>query len=121
MPDPGHGPSRRGRKDPELAAELALDPDSLTDPDDQQPEELLVFDGDIVTCKITREVEIVPKHSDFYSYGVTTRVQPGETEEDVFVRAANTVWERVNQLVEVAESAYERELEERRTRPITPR
>lgn len=116
--DHSHGPSRRGRRDPELAAELALDPDTLRDDDEQEPESPFLIAGDIVTCKITREVEIVPKYSNFYSYGVTTRVQPGEAEEDVFVRVANTVHERVNQLVEADEVAYQAELTERRNRPI---
>lgn len=116
-----HGPARRGRRDPQLAEELALDPSLLSDDDDQQPEQVFIYEGDIVACKITREVEIVPKHSSFFSYGVTTRVQPGESEEDVFIRVANTCHERVGQLVDADLEAYQAELEARRTTPIVHR
>lgn len=122
MPDVhDRGPARRGRRDPELAEQLAqlpLDPNDLRDEGDDDSQPQFVFDGDIITAKITHEVEIVPKHSSFFSYGMTTRVQPGETEEDVFVRVANTVHERVGLLVEAAEEAYAAEVEARKNTPI---
>lgn len=114
----GHGPSKRGRRDPELAAELALDPATFDEDGEANPEPPLVYEGDVVTCKITREVEIAKGYSTFLSYGVTTRVQPNEDEESVFVRTANTCHIRVGQLVEAEEEAYQAELEERRNAPI---
>lgn len=120
--DQGHGPARRGRKDPALLEEIGMDMNEAAAAEgEDQPVDVFLVDGDIVTCKITREVEIVPKHSDFYSYGITTRAQPGESEEDVFLRLANPVWQRVNQLVEVAEEEYAAEVEARRNAPINPR
>lgn len=130
MPDPhDRGPARRGRRNPDLAEQMAqLQSENMTvdglpidmelGEDQETPEPQYVFEGDVVTAKVTHEVEIVPRHTSFFSYGVTTRVQPGESEEDVFVRVANTVHERVGQLVEAAEQAYAEEIEARNSRPI---
>lgn len=108
MPDQGHGPARRGRKDPELQAALELEAQqSLDEADEQVPDEPLLFDGDIVTCKITHEVEHGRGPTSFISYGVTSRVQPGEEEIDTFTRVGNQVLARAGEMVEAAVDQYQ--------------
>lgn len=104
--DPGQ-PQRRGRRDPELAARLALDPtgdDAFVDAGEEGPEggNEMVIDGDVVVAKVTHSVEFDGQPS-WFTYGLQSRVLPGETEEDTFVRVATVVNTRVLDLAADAE------------------
>lgn len=119
----GHGPARRGRRDPRLAAEIALDAQAgLPDETESEPEQLL-FDGDVVGCKITHEIAHSTGRSattSFVTYSATTRVQPEETDNDAYVRVGNAVLGAVGELMVHAEAQYRDFETERANRRISP-
>lgn len=95
---PDTGPQLTG--DPMIDEELGQDEleashaDRATDPD--EPDDVLLFAGDIVTANVTLAVDITGNgKTDFVGYRATTRVQPGEDHADVFGRVAEVVGDGV--------------------------
>lgn len=97
MPDThDRGPARRGRKDPELAAALQ---ETLALPAEEADERPDLLPDDEVECKITHEVATGDTTVSTFTYGVRSKVQEGEDEDEAFVRVANVVNDRVNRLI----------------------
>src|SRR4028119_1439147 len=100
--DPAAVPVRKGRRDPALAQQLErrerhdvvplddLNPEYTEESqlgDDQGPQEYDqlpdLLPGDVVACKVTHEIPILGgKESSWFTYGIQSRIQPGEEEED---------------------------------------
>lgn len=84
--------------DPAVDAGLEADLDPMGrdehDPATGQdsPTDGLVFFGDVVGANVTLAVDVTGNgKTDYIGYRHTTRVQPGESHEDVFGRLAETV------------------------------
>lgn len=129
MPEGRDTPNRRGRRNPALLAQeeqteqpdvamdMALDDAGQAQPDDPP----LLLPGDIVLAKSSIEMTVGGAES-WFTYGVQTRIQPGEDEERAFGRVAAVVNTRVIDLAADAEDQIEQEAvrrrEEERNRPI---
>ena len=129
MQDPST-PNRRGRRNPELLAEVQqpemdMDDGALNDAGgDQSPEEMpLLYPGDIMLAKASITMDVAGQEA-WFTYGVQTRVQPHESEEDAFMRVGATITTRVLDLASAAEVEIEEEIrrqrEAARRRPIAP-
>lgn len=119
----GDPPVRRGRRRPELIEQMA-EPDELpeVEMDDAQlgdagisePDELpVLLPGDIVLAKSSVSLDINGQEA-WFTYGVQTRVQPGEDEENTFMRVGAVVNTRVLDLAAAAEEEIGREIERKR-------
>lgn len=109
MPEgPNPGPSRRGRRDPQLAAALDVvmeDGDLIEETGEEGPdEEVLLLPGDVIAMKVTHQVTF-DGHDSWIAYGVQSRVQDGESEEEAFGRVNLVVNTRV---LDAAADAYEK-------------
>jgi hypothetical protein len=118
------------RRDPEPEDEQydepAMEPvetDLLPDgelPPDELP---MLYPGDIVIARRSSSTEIDGTEH-WFSYGVSTRVQPHENEEDTFGRVLEVVNTRVEDIIDEATETIQRNIERRREeerrRPIQP-
>lgn len=143
----GPGPSRRGQRKPELLAppEKQDDPgdggddsqtydegvpyDGLEDMQqlagEQDPDELpLLYSGDVVMGRASVSMQIYGQES-WFSWGVSSRIQPNESEEDAFIRIGTSITMRILDLADAAENEIgkyiERQREAERNRKIRPR
>jgi hypothetical protein len=76
----------------------------LSEPGEDDRDEVLVLPGDVVAAKVVHEVNILGKDS-WITFGLQTRVMEDESEEEVFARVASVVNTRV---LDLAEDAYRR-------------
>lgn len=129
-------PAQRGRRDPEVArrirenrpaqdappASIALpevpmaepiDPEELNDSGEWNEDLPMLFPGDVVMAKVVHTVEIEGLES-WFTYGIQSRVQPDESEEDAFTRVCTVANSRVLDLVTDAEYRIAEETERRR-------
>jgi hypothetical protein len=116
-------PARKGRRNPDLLTTVPQEIDIAVEPTEQhfelgeQPDEPLVFDGDVVTSSVTLAVLLPGDSKESYiGYKLTSRVQPGETAADVYSRVVTTVNESVvSQIDDVIDrlGEYYAELERR--------
>lgn len=137
MPEgPNPGPARRGRRDPQIAEaiqQIPHDEGLMQEAGDAQPEGMVgLFADDIVVAKVVHTVQFDGQDS-WFTYGLSTRVQPGETEEEVYDRVSEIVNTRVlymaaeaeDMINEMRDGVYSRSQErlndQRRTRRIVPR
>lgn len=135
------GPVRAGRRDPRIRQRLTQDrPEGVVtrvDEDEVAPEPVfeadvqvddegesagtygLVLEGDIVAAKSSVQSLDADGREVWHTFGVQTRVQPGEEDEDALVRAIALA----NEYVLVKEDDFLRRQEqrrlERRQAPIT--
>lgn len=89
------GTARRGRR--QTAGEVVLSDqqgpavelnDNIDDAGAPGPEDpVYLYEGDVVTGKVVHTVQFDGVDS-WFTYGVATRVQPGETEVDTYVRVS---------------------------------
>lgn len=127
---------RQGGLVPRPPAEtvIASDEEILTDGDDTlyDPEDgIVLLPGDTIMAKVVHAVQIEGEDS-WFTYGATSRLLPGETEEDAYYRLSATVNGRVLDLVtdsvdlmhnrrEAFEAQQRQNRDERRkSRRITP-
>lgn len=111
----------RGRRRPELleqteVPEMPMDGEgNMTEADGEfQPEELpALFPGDIIMARASVQLPVAGAES-WFSYGVQSRLQPGETEEESFWRLGSVVNTRVLDLAAAAETEILSELERRK-------
>ena len=105
---PQDAPTRRGRRDPELAQRLEseLIQPGLDDPasgDSSEQAFIGLAPGDIVMAKVTHAVTRNDGGDSWFSYGVQARVLENETEEDTFIRVATIANERVLDMADDAD------------------
>lgn len=122
---PQPGPSRRGRKDPDLAQRLMLDEDTelLADAGEDQSQEVTLLDaGDLVMARFSQEHKFsTDGHEAWFGLGTVTHVREGEDIEEALFRAATFVHDGVGLMIDRAEDAAHAAAEARRTRPISHR
>ncbi len=125
--------ARRGRRNPDIQNAMDSIPGGLEiapDPDEEhtdigEPEHVpaLVFDGDVVTFSATLAVKFDPDEKEsYFGTKLTTRVQPGETGDEVYARAVTFVNEAViNQIDDVSDrlEAYTAERNARTQRALS--
>lgn len=126
-------PAQRGRRDPEVAARIAqnrpvpgrnrqapeeqppasialpdvplaepIDVDELNDAGEYGEDLPMLFPGDVVMAKVVHTVEIEGLES-WFTYGVQSRVQPDENEEEAFARVCTVANSRVLDFISDAE------------------
>lgn len=116
--------------------DLAMDDDELLVADESDDSMLsgptMLVDGDTIMAKVTHAVKIDGEDS-WFTYGATSRVLPGEAEEEAFYRLSATVNARVLDMVgmsmeeiEVRRQAFEEQANQNRRvrergRQIVPR
>lgn len=144
----GPGPSRRGQRKPELLQQQPEVQDELDDRGDdsqtydegvpydsledaqqlageQGPDDLpLLYTGDVVMGRASVSMQIHAQEA-WFSWGVSSRIQPNESEEDAFIRIASAISMRILDLADGAEQEIgkyiERQREAERNRKIRPR
>lgn len=123
---PNPGTARRGRRDPNLAAEIALQPQveiesQLNDQGELAPEPpTVLFPGDVLALKATVQITSGDQDS-WFTVGIQAHVQPWETGDDTFLRVAPEIKENVLALVYDAEEAIAEARHAFATRKIRPR
>lgn len=97
------GTARRGRRDPELQHMMDAE-DLVEDHENQDMTEYALVSGDIILAKVTLAGP-TELGDGWYTYGVQSRVQDGESEVQAFERIAAITNNRV---IDLATDAYER-------------
>ena len=110
--------ARRGRRSTEI--EVALEAEE----DDYTPTETgmtLLNEGDSVMCRMTLAHETAAGDG-WFSWGVTTTLRPGETEEEAAYRvmsaATSRTYELIDEVTDTVEKAVQEQREARRSRRI---
>lgn len=105
----GRRPQDEQPDDADFGEQLVPDPDELVDPSEggagdlYNPDDpLLLLPGDIIYGKVTHAIRFDEDPS-YFTYGVATRVQDGELEEEAFDRVSTIVNERSLDLAYAAE------------------
>lgn len=121
--DPNDIPVVRGRRDPELASRLEAET-IADDPGEAEQSWMGLMEGDSIIAKVSLSAPTALGEA-WFTYGSTTHVMPGESEQDAFERLADVVNTRVIDLASDSiervnqRAAEQREIE--RTRRIIPR
>ena len=104
--DPSNPPARRGRRDQNIANAMIADQPApqFVEGDPDNGEVQMLLHGDTVMAKVTHTVPFDGKDS-WFTYGVQTHIQAGESEEDAFIRVATVVNQRVLDMAANAEDA----------------
>lgn len=112
-------PTRRGRRDPELALRMEQE---LGDAGAEGSGELGLAIGDQVLYKVTvMDPNTENGHDRWFTYGVTTSVQSDEVEAETFQRVVTLVHGRLSEAIELKNELDQQVAMERRNRPIVPR
>ena len=117
---PTQGPTaRRGRRQPAITA--AMEQETMLDDVADQPmgEQPMVFPGDIIAVKVTAQIEAGGQDS-WFTYGLQSHIQPDESEEEAFLRAASVVNTRVIDLAYDAEERITQARQDFNSRRINP-
>lgn len=86
------------RTDEPALARIEDDDEMLIDMEDAESRPTMLIDGDTIMAKVTHSVSINGQDS-WFTYGSTTRLLPGEAEEEAYYRLSAVVNGRVLDLV----------------------
>lgn len=105
--------ARRGRRNPDLLTAQpegqGVDvPETIEEHVDEHelgPEDALIFEGDVVTASVTLAIDLIGDgRTSFIGYKATSRVQPGESDSDVYGRLGTVVRDGVLSAAEDVEN-----------------
>lgn len=118
---PEEAPTRRGRRDPELAARLEED-DLLADAGQSSDQTFVgLAAGDTIYGKVTFAAN-TPLGEAWYTFGAQSQVLASETEEDAFNRLSSVITEHTLDLASDFETSLNEQIaaqrEQARTRRI---
>ena len=115
-------PVRRGRRDPEMAMAMGLEPQNgnYEQPAEPEPEFEMVSTDDVLFAKSSICLPVAG-HESWSTYGAYIKVRPGETEEDANNRLVVDVNVRLLEAHEDLEARVLEMEEARRNAPIVPR
>lgn len=111
----------RGRRDPAIQHELELGGALDAQDGDAGGEFGLVVGDQIIYKVVLMTPSPINSHDRWFTYGVSTSVQPSEEEADAFTRAVLVTHERVAQAIADMDEREAEAEAERRRRPITAR
>lgn len=121
--DPSDVPVARGRRDPELQSRLEAE-DMMPDPGDPDQSWASLAPGDSVIAKVSISAPTALGEA-WFTYGATTHLFDGESEDEAFSRLSDVVNTRVIDLASEATGRVNDLVAERRaaerTHRITPR
>lgn len=113
--NPQAAPVARGRRDPELRSQLEAETDSdqLLEPGDADQAFYGLVPGDAVVAKVSIAGQTAMGEA-WFTYGGTTHLLEGESEEEAFLRLADVVNTRVIDLARDATTRVNGLVEEQR-------
>ena len=112
--DPSEAPTRRGRRDPQLAAAMLEDDDQLAGAGEAADQSFIgLAAGDTVMGKVTFAAK-TPLGDAWYTYGAQSQVLQGETSDDAYARVGHVITEGVMDLASDFESTLNEQIEAQR-------